>query len=365
MRGLEQMEKRLAQLEKRLAKLEGAREAAAARRRPRRRRPQRRSRSARRSGRLTPSHVRTSRTRARASAPGTTSKIGGRRPDLLALDLDRQVLARVDLDARAPHDLDLRVRDVPALVDLRRRRQEVDLADVADQDDVEQRRRRAARPGASFIPPPCQTPFATTTSCIRAAPLAVVELDRHLGVLPLEEHARQRIEERQLAAERLRHPVRALRDGAAHADRADVREPALGVLAAPGPVADAAGVDRARRAVERDPDRVVELRRDAVGAAEVHAGAERDRREVDVAAGDAVHDLVQRPVAADRDDERRAAVDRLPRELDQVARPLGEERLAAQAEPRGAVRELGPALARRAVVGRRVDEEDGLLGQSG
>ena len=43
------------------------------------------------------------------SAPGTSSNVGGRRADLLALDLDRQVLGRVDLDARAAHDLDLRV----------------------------------------------------------------------------------------------------------------------------------------------------------------------------------------------------------------------------------------------------------------
>jgi len=61
----------------------------------------------------------------------------------------------------------------------------------------------------------------------------------------------------------------------------------------------------------RDPHRVVERRRDPVGATEVHSGAERHHREVDVAARDAVDDLVERPVAADRDDERRAGVDRV------------------------------------------------------
>ena len=78
-------------------------------------------------------------------------------------------------------------------------------------------------------------------------------------------------------------------------------------------------------------------------------GPERDRRELDVAAGDAVHDLVERPVAADRDDERRAAVDGLARELDQVAGTLGEQRVALQPERGRAPRELRPALAGGAV----------------
>ena len=119
-----------------------------------------------------------------------------------------------------------------ALVDLRRRRQEVELRDVADQHDVEQPvvgRRVRCELHAAAVPHAVRDDHVVHA----AAPLAVVERHRHLGVLPLEEHARQRIEERRLAAERLRHPVRALRDGAAHPDRADVRELALGLLAAP------------------------------------------------------------------------------------------------------------------------------------
>ena len=137
-------------------------------------------------------------------------------------------------------------RDVLALVDLRRRRQEVDLADVADQHDVEERRRPAARRvRASCRRRARRRSRRRRRACARGARRR--RAHRHLGVLPLEEHARQRVEERRLAAERLRHPVRALGDGAAHPDRADVREPALGVLAAPRAVADAPGVDRARR----------------------------------------------------------------------------------------------------------------------
>ena len=149
----------------------------------------------------------------------------------------------------------------------------------------------------------------------------------------------ERVEERRLAAERLRHPVRALRDGAAHPDRADVGEPALGVLAAPGAIADAADVDRPRR---RRRARRRTASSNFVGIPYVRPKSMPVPSGIvassDVAPGDPVHDLVQRPVAADRDDERRAARRPPARELDQVARPLREERLArrARAARRGA-----------------------------
>src|SRR5262249_30169847 len=63
---------------------------------------------------------------------------GGRRADLLAVELDRQVLGSVDGDRRRAEQLDLRVREVRALVDLRRRGHEVALGDVADDDHVEE-----------------------------------------------------------------------------------------------------------------------------------------------------------------------------------------------------------------------------------
>src|SRR5207247_2333989 len=108
-----------------------------------------------------------------------------------------------------------------------------------------------------------------------------------------------------------------------------------------------------------DTHRVLEAGRYAVRPAEVHSGAERDRRELGVAARDPVHDLVQRSVAADSDDEPCAVGDRLPGELDQVSGPLREQRLAAETEQLGAAGELGPALTGRAVRRRRVDQEDG------
>ena len=138
----------------------------------------------------------------------------------------------------------------------------------------------------------------------RLAPLAVVELDGDDGVLPLEEDADERVEERRLAAHRLGHAVRPLRHRRAHPDAADVRVVALRVGAVPGAVRDAADVDDSHDAVARDRDRVLELRRDPVRAAEVHAGAERDDRQLGRRAGahESVHHLVHRPVAARRDD---------------------------------------------------------------
>jgi hypothetical protein len=70
---------------------------------------------------------------------------------------------------------------------------------------------------------------------------------------------------------------------------------------------------------------------------------------------------VEGAVAADYDEELRAFVDGPARELGQVAGRVGEERVARQALPGGDVGDLRPALARRAVRRRRVDEEDRLL----
>ena len=67
--------------------------------------------------------------------------------------------------------------------------------------------------------------------------------------------------------------------------------------------------------------------RDAHRAAEVAAGAERDQREArvrrdgDAALEEPVDDLVDRAVAADRDDPLGSALQRLARELCRVPRP--------------------------------------------
>jgi hypothetical protein len=152
--------------------------------------------------------------------------------------------------------------------------------------------------------------------------------------------------------------VRALRHRAAHARAADVGEDCLAVAAVPAAVASAPEVDLAGPPLERDLDRAFELARDAVGADEVPAGAARDHRELDVEAGDPVDDLVHGSVPADRH-EQVGVRRRLARELGQVTRALREQRVAAQTERRGSVRELGPAASCGAVLRGRIDQEDG------
>jgi hypothetical protein len=75
---------------------------------------------------------------------------------------------------------------------------------------------------------------------------------------------------------------------------------------------------------------------------------------------DPVDDLVHGPVAADGDEQARSVLDGFPRQVDEVTRALGDERVAGKPPLGREPGDLGPALARGAVVGRRVDEEDGL-----
>jgi len=71
---------------------------------------------------------------------------------------------------------------------------------------------------------------------------------------------------------------------------------------------------------------------------------------------------VHGPVPADCDEEV-GVRSGLSRELGQVPRALREQRIAAQPERRGPVRELRPAASGGAVLGGRVDEErDSLNG---
>ena len=231
----------------------------------------------------------------------------GSRPDRLAVDLERQRLGCVYRQGRRPQELDLGVREVLAAVQLRRRREEVELVHVPDQDHVEEavvlprvrarassrlrasgrwrRSRRASRPPAGRRRP--------------ARPTRVFCHARNSRV--------ERVEERRLAAEPLRHRVRAPRDGAAHAGRADVGEEAA--LAAcelyPADVDRRASRRRARRAPRR------RSRRDAVAAHEVLSRARRAApRSRAVRPRDAVDDLVDGAVAADDDEQRALALRR-------------------------------------------------------
>src|SRR5690348_7793614 len=275
----------------------------------------------------------------------------GGRPDRLAVDLERQLLGGIDRDARGPQELDLRVREIAAAVQLRRGRDEVELRDVADQHDVE---------GAVVLPgvgrelhPPAVEAAVRDDHVVHGAlpPEAVVELDDYARVLPRQELARECVEERRPATEPLRHRVRTPRHGAAHSGRADIgEEPARAVLEL-----DASEVDPPHRAGERDADCVVEATRDTVRAAEVLTRAARQDGDLRIRPGGPVHDLVHRAVAADHHEQR---VTRFACRLREMSRELREHLVAAQAEVGRPLPQLRPALPGRAVAGGRVDEEE-------
>jgi hypothetical protein len=103
-----------------------------------------------------------------------------------------------------------------------------------------------------------------------------------------------------------------------------------------------------------------------MAAGEVHPRAERDHRQlrsVALQCEQPVGDLVQRSVAADRDDLFRAVAGRLGDELREMTGAFGEERDALEAALRRAVRDLRPAAPGGPVVGGRIDEEDRANGQ--
>ena len=164
--------------------------------------------------------------------------------------------------------------------------------------------------------------------------------DPHLGVLPPREHRERRPEVRRLPAERLRRRrSRASRPRRSSRRRRRSRT-RLRRLARPGAVTRR-GPRRspASRRREATAIAVVELRRDAERADEVDPGAAGDDGELDAARPDEepVDDLVDRAVAADGDDEPRARLGRLPGELARDARAARRRarRPRARAPPRG------------------------------
>jgi hypothetical protein len=123
----------------------------------------------------------------------------------------------------------------------------------------------------------------------------------------------------------------------------------------------AAQVDLPCGARAGDLERAVELVWDPERAHEVAAGPAVNDRQLDALdAGDPVHDLVHGPVAADHDEELGALRRGLAGELRQLALFFREERVALEPLLGSESRDLGPSLSGRAVVGRRVDEEDGF-----
>ena len=138
--GWRAIEKRLGALEKASAQASAATGAARRRRAPREPPPTR------------PRRAPSAGTRSR-SAPGTISNRAGVVPSCSPSTSTGMGLVGVDAHPGAPHDLDAGMADVAAPVELRRGGDEVELAHVADQHDVEQavvglRVRRQLHPAA-------------------------------------------------------------------------------------------------------------------------------------------------------------------------------------------------------------------------
>ncbi len=189
--------------------------------------------------------------------------------------------------------------------------------------------------------------MATITSCIgpaRSSPSTVTGPRRSASRA---NDGDRRPEVGDLAAERrVRRLVRPLRDRAAHARAGDVREVRLADLAA-SRRGRRRGRGRSSRARPSSATRTASsgFDRDAEGADEVAPGAARDdASSTPSAPGEPVDDLVDRAVAADGDEQRRAA-------FDGVARQLAS---GARAARRRARRPRRPsAAARRASSGQR------------
>src|SRR5437660_702647 len=241
------------------------------------------------------------------------------------------------------------MRHVRSAVELRCRRDEVELRDVADEQHVEEAIvRRGIR--RELHPAAVEASVRDDDVVHAPAPLGAVEPNADAGVAPGQELARQGVEERRLAAERLRHRVGALRNRAAHPETRDIREVPFSVVEC-----HAAEVELARSSCARNMDSLVEARRKSVRPREILAGPLREHRELDAATGGSVHHLIYRAVTADDDEEIGV---RLAREVGELARPGRHSRLSGEPEVPRAPLELGPALARGAVRRRGIDEED-------
>ena len=310
------------------------------------------------------------RERARRSAPGTISKRAGVVPIGSPSTSTGSGTGGIDGDGRAAEHLDPRVRHVVAAVELRRGRDEVELRDVADQHDVEEPVVGARVRGELH---PAAVPAAVRDDHV-VHPAAALARRRGVTVTSVfcqrSELADERVEERRAAAERLRHRVRAARDRrrssrpsrrSRSSASASSPSPAAGRSTRPRSIVRAAPVERDARPRRRSAVGIPWVRPKScpvpAGRTAISAPEPADRR--------------SRPRSASRRRRRRRAdaPSRRPlaRELDQVARTLREDRVAAAARAPPRALELRPALARRAVAARRVDEEDGvrsLIGRS-
>ena len=211
-RGIDELEKRVAKLEKELAALKRAQKAKTPKPKPAQPAPGSQLGSGRLSCTGSPAgHPQPQR-------PRQHLEPRRRRAGLLAVELDGHGLVRLDRDDASAESLGLRVRQVRAAVDLRHRQHEIALGHVADRDDVEeavagQRVRAHLHPAAEVAP--------VRDDDVEHRPAAGLAVDREprLDRRPAGEDGERGPQVRRLRAERLRGVVRALRDRSAHARR--------------------------------------------------------------------------------------------------------------------------------------------------
>ena len=219
------------------------------------------------------------------------------------------------------------MRQVCAAVDLRHRATRSRFV-TSPISSTSKARRPARRPGRSSSRRRSSGRSRRSTSCIRPLRALAVDGDAHLGVLPAREHAtawpagtrpsrRAPSRSRSRAARSRRSCRRSRRSRTSAAS-----------LARPGAIVARPRSIVAYLAVQRDVDRDVELR----GMPKVRTKSQPVPRGITASSTprsrDAVHDLVHGAVAADDDEQRRAVVDGVARELDELAAALGEERVA-------------------------------------
>ena len=250
--------------------------------------------------------------------------------------------------------------EVRALVELRRGCDEVALRHVADQHDVEEAvvrlrlrcehasRRRAIvhwpRSRRACVPRAVRRRAAPRRACSPTRRRRGRARRRTSPCRPAPSTSRSRAVRPQRSCRRCRHSRRSARPR-----RRSTRDTSRGRRRSSWPC-PRAPYARHRRSASGSR---------TCGRSPCRCRAGSSRAPLRAGANEPVHDLVQRPVSADGDDELGAAACGLLGELDQMTGTLGEERRAVESELRGAVSELRPALARAAVAGRGIDEEDG------
>ena len=249
--------------------------------------------------------------------------------------------------------------EVGAAIEARQVEREVELADVTPHQHVEQ---PVVRLGLRADLDAAAESAAVGADHVVGDQLErrlVVDLDAERHVAPGRERGDGRKQERGRSAESLRRALERARPPPGEAAGADVDVPARARAGRARRERRTPEVDRARAPAAQQLQCPLRLLGDAVGANRVAPGAEGQDRQLGAggaARREAVDDLVDGAVAAERADELAPLLGGRACELRGMSRRLGEHGLQLEAEGAGALREARPALSGRAVLRGRVDD---------